>query len=218
MSYDTMPWDNSKTGIDRVKTIRDYVFSEASSWVRPNRGERCIWNGAKKENHDSAVAGPYGNALESAVLGIALAALPRGKALNIVWEAYFDPHNSKNNKFRLLFFETTKDESAECQPTSKAVWSGGRKDNDGGDKDLKWLGGTYTLNNLDGVNCEYKNDGNSAGALWCEDRHDTTTPRDKKQKTIMISCRSDEARVDGRKPCLMPDNLTHRTTQVYCEW
>ena len=52
LSYSTKPWDDSKTGVERVKAIRDYVTSEHSSWVRASGSNiRVIWNGATKADH-----------------------------------------------------------------------------------------------------------------------------------------------------------------------
>jgi hypothetical protein len=47
MSYDKVPWDDSKKGIDRVKEIRRFLLSDASSVVRSSTQKdiRVAWNG-----------------------------------------------------------------------------------------------------------------------------------------------------------------------------
>jgi hypothetical protein len=197
-----------------VKAIRDYVFLDKSSWLRPGR-ERCIWNGATKNNHNNAVAGPYSTsnaqAPSRAIPASGLGSLgARGKALNVIWESVLE-----DGEFKLLFFETAKGTSAACRPATDAIRSDAHKINDVVN-DFKWLAGTYALSNLDGVDCDYKNDGNNPGALWCEDCNDTTTPKDKKQKSIKISCQVDVA--TNNKLCLMKDKRTWHTPVVFCEW
>jgi hypothetical protein len=61
LSYDTDRRDwKDKTGIERVEAIRDYIQSDRSSWVREKtEGSRLIWNGATKEDHDSAVEASF---------------------------------------------------------------------------------------------------------------------------------------------------------------
>ena len=44
---------NTVKGIQRVTAIRQYLFSNASSWVRP-KGCRMIWNGASQNEHENA--------------------------------------------------------------------------------------------------------------------------------------------------------------------
>lgn len=56
MAYDQPPWDPSKTGKARVQAIKDYIRTDESSWKRPGKGERLIWNGATEEIRNSVGA------------------------------------------------------------------------------------------------------------------------------------------------------------------
>lgn len=54
-----MPWDDSKNGLDRVKEIKRYITSTASSWERKkdqNPPVNIIWNGANEDAHKGALA------------------------------------------------------------------------------------------------------------------------------------------------------------------
>ncbi|KAH7131789.1 peptidase S8/S53 domain-containing protein [Dendryphion nanum] len=53
LAYDTPPWDSSKQGKDRVRAIKEYIKSDASSWER-KPGIRMIWNGADENAHKDA--------------------------------------------------------------------------------------------------------------------------------------------------------------------
>ncbi|KAF2125230.1 subtilisin-like protein [Dothidotthia symphoricarpi CBS 119687] len=55
MAYDTIPWDDSKKGIERVQAIMSFVQSDASSVIRNTETKlRIIWNGATIEDHKDA--------------------------------------------------------------------------------------------------------------------------------------------------------------------
>jgi hypothetical protein len=59
MSYDPKPWDDSKTGVERVKAIVEYLTSKDSSWERkPGQTDpvNIMWNGATEEKHKEACA------------------------------------------------------------------------------------------------------------------------------------------------------------------
>lgn len=53
LNYDPLPWDSGKKGKDRVRAIRDFIKSDASSWER-KPGIRMIWNGADENAHKDA--------------------------------------------------------------------------------------------------------------------------------------------------------------------
>ena len=52
LAYDNPPWGEAK-GPNRVKAIRNYLTSDASSWARKNN-YRMIWNGANDDAHKAA--------------------------------------------------------------------------------------------------------------------------------------------------------------------
>ena len=56
LNYDPPPWDGTKTGKARVQAIKDYIVTDASSWVRKVETGRVIWNGATKADHASVGA------------------------------------------------------------------------------------------------------------------------------------------------------------------
>jgi hypothetical protein len=56
MNYDPPPWGITEHNIDRVKAIREYLKSDASSWER-QLGVPMIWNGADETAHDSIGSG-----------------------------------------------------------------------------------------------------------------------------------------------------------------
>lgn len=185
------------TGITRIKAIRDYLVSDKSSWER-SAGIRMIWNGAAKEDHQNAGANggdvppPPTQAPPPVLRNKALAIIIR----NTITEA--------DNINEWLFYLTNKGTSKVCDKgkpilTAKAPGGPSVADNP------PWPGGTYELMDLDGMKCEYKNDGSSAGALWCDGRG-------------AIPCSADSLRAVGEKGTKQCGLGVYDHPVVFCEW
>ena len=164
-----------------------------------------IWNGAKEEDHKSAGA----NGLSSTAPPPAPPpAHKKTKALSIIYQSYVDELGKLSNTW--LFFETNQGVSAVCTSEDKAKAKFPTKGDVRTVDNPPWTGGTYAVKGLDGMDCEYKNDGHDTGALWCEGRD-------------VISCREDAAKGkghDGTMDCdpkaIMKIHKQHPV--VFCEW
>jgi hypothetical protein len=233
------PQDDSLTGIDRVKAIRAYLVSDQSSWIRPagvdpdpTKSIRVAWNGATKDIHDDAeevivddlpdtdeeddaqsTPAPQPTAEPSP----APAPTPerRNKAISIIMQHLIDPIS---NEVSWQFFASDYGVSSLCHPYQEAALSvtiDGPSDTD----NPAWPGGTFTLHNLDEVDCDYKNDRSNAGALWCQDRNEAKPENGEKEKKVMISCREEDRRWDHEaKICSEGDlSLAHHPV-VICDW
>jgi hypothetical protein len=200
MSMNQRPWDDSLRGIDRVKAIRDYLVSKDSSWERQKgSGINIIWNGAKEEDHKNAGANGLSNPSSPPSPP---PQAPKTKALSIILQNYID---ESSNDMTWLFFATDYGASVLCHSDKKALLK--TKAARATDIDNPpWPGGTYQLK-LDGMNCEYKNDGTNAGALWCKERNGP------------ITCKADDMR--AAKKSKVCDAALWRIEQhavVACEW
>jgi hypothetical protein len=227
LSYSTKPWDDTKTGVDRVKAIRDYVTSEHSSWVRdPASGIRVIWNGANKAAHgddddDDDDDDSSNNSNPPAPSPVASPTPSRkGKALSIVYQYVRDTISNDNS---WLFFKSDYGTSSVCHPMQQAM----RVLPAGGDTDLvnnpPWPGGTYKMNDLiKGVECDYLNNGANSGALFCQD-WDAPPPKAGEgplPKNVKITCKEEVKRwVDGAEICSEGgDNFVAHHPVVSCDW
>jgi hypothetical protein len=202
MSYSTKPWDDSKTGVERVKAIRAYLLKDESSWVRdPTSGLRVVWNGATEDDHKSVGANGLSNpppVPES-----------KGKAVSIILENWQDNNGGSANSW--LVFATNQGVSSLCADISKAV----KVFSAGGDnmmvKNKPLPGGAdWALPGLD-RDCFYKNDNTgNPGALWCQD---LLNPGD---TTVQIPCKLEE---HDWKQCRMDDDVgIQQYASVACEW
>ena len=89
----------------------------------------------------------------------------------------------------------------------------------GGMEQPPWPGGTYTLN-LFGVECDYKNDGTSAGALYCMEELPPLLPTmpPVMAKTRRISCLSETTRWNKGEICERGAIEIARHKVVFCSW
>lgn len=113
-----------------------------------------------------------------------------------------------------LFFPSDYGVSSACRDEKdaihKSVLAPGKVDNP------PWPGGTYPLR-LFGMYCEYKNDGKTAGALFCEDG----TPG-AQLRSRQIQCKEELTRWSGKaedcpKPFTFIEKLQHHRV-VTCDW
>lgn len=219
MSYDQIPWDDSLGGLARVKAIRDYLVSDASSWER-QPGIRMIWNGAKKEDHESAGANiakpPPTNTTPQDPKPETPVESPKpekSQALGIVFSSRGINKKASTGKVvyeqRWLFFSADRGQSSTCYKERDAVHkplvSGVDVDSPG------WPAGTYKFNKkIDEMDCTYMNDGNgNPGALWCAGRDGPIECFEERMRTAE----------DGTTECPTGanDELLRRPV-VYCEW
>lgn len=144
-NYDPKPWDDSKTGKQRVQAIEDFIRSDSSSWDDSGLS-RTIWNGATRADHQSP--GANGQSVP-----------PAGptKALSIIGE-----YTPEASTFDWLFFSIDYDTGAECR-TDIATEP---KTVPFSDTGMTYPGGTWDVD-LAGEKCEYKNSGDNPGALFC---------------------------------------------------
>jgi hypothetical protein len=234
LSYATKPWDDRKTGIDRVKAIREYLVSDQSSWIRPagvdpdpTKSIRVVWNGATKDIHDDAEEDivedlpdtdeeeeeqPEPTPQRTVEPDPAPTPERRNKALSIIMQHLIDPIS---NELSWQFFASDYGVSSLCRPYQEAALSvtiDGPSDIDS----PAWPGGTSTF---DEVDCDYMNDDSNPGALWCQDRNDAKPENGEKGKKIMILCRDENRRWDhGTEVCSEGDLYRTHHPVVTCDW
>lgn len=218
LSYSTKPWDDTKTGVERVKAIRDYVASEKSSWERaPGSGIRVIWNGADEaaHGHDDDEESPNNSAPPQFSPEPPPTPSRKNKALSVIFQEYMDGVYTENS---WLFFKSDYGTPSLCHPDVEAtktvrVGEGDVVDNP------PWPGGTYEMNDLiDGVDCDYLNDGANPGSLWCQDwdaESEGPLPKDTE-----IKCKEEEQRGSYEaKVCSDgPDIRIEHHAVVTCDW
>jgi hypothetical protein len=171
LSYDQKPWDDSKKGIDRVKAIRDYLVTDHSSWERA-AGFRMIWNGAGKEDHESAGTSNAGSPNSVPAPPHTTPGPAKGKALSIILQSMrLSQDRPKTAPFinKWLFLSVNRGETPNCKSDGESLI-----------KPLPSAGGKEKLPHAElpgreelhfegsPSSCEYLNDGKSnPGKLWC---------------------------------------------------
>lgn len=233
LSYAIKPWEDTQTGVERVKVIRKYLKTDASSWIRPagvdaddpNKSIRVMWNGATKEIHDDAeeVNVDY---LPDADLEEedqsdpepqptpepTPAPEPRNKALQIILQTFIDP---LSNDYRLRFSLSDTGVSALCSEDGLLeLWP--MPGYDGFDEGYSILPGIAPFDDLDGVKCDYECDGSNPGALWCEDRNEPKPENGDKEKKVMIPCAMENR--SKNKACNLGDSAVWHEPIARCEW
>ncbi|KAH6883067.1 peptidase S8/S53 domain-containing protein [Alternaria rosae] len=222
LSYATKPSDDTKTGVERVKAIRDYLTSEKSSWVRdrdnPNSGIRVIWNGADAAAHGDDGDDDSPNDSDPPPSSPVPSPTPsrKNKTLSIIFRKYEEQVYRENS---WLFFKGDYGTSSVCRPDMEAT----RTVLVGGDgyvvDNPPWPGGTYEMDDLiDGVNCDYLNDGTTPGSLWCQDwdaESEGPLPKD-----LEIQCKEEEVRSRSGAEVCPPGPLMfiEHHAVVTCDW
>lgn len=112
----------------------------------------------------------------------------QGKLLSILYQEVRSRVLKMDEK-SWLFFESDWLKQPACRSEKEAVKK--TKNALGSVEQPPWPGGTYKLN-LFGVECDYKNDGTNAGALWCLEEQPTVPPT--LAKTRNIPCRQETER------------------------
>ncbi|KAH7064342.1 peptidase S8/S53 domain-containing protein [Paraphoma chrysanthemicola] len=199
-------------GAQRVEEIRRYLVSGDSAWARHEANDeasgkqiRMIWNGAKKEDHESA--GASSNSPPAPPPASTPPSAPT-KALSIIYRYVID--NGADYSWR--FYETSVSKSVQCSESKPLRIF---KTNDGlrDDKTAPWPVGTFAIK-VHGEDCEYKNDGQgenektgkgNAGMLWCGGKG--------------IACHADSKRMDETPGSCGGWNWeTKEYAVVFCEW
>ncbi|KAJ4369255.1 hypothetical protein N0V83_006340 [Neocucurbitaria cava] len=146
---------------------RKYLISDESSWVKnQNKDElgnpiRVIWNGAKEEDHRSSGANGYSNPAAPAP------APPTGPTKQLAVLSSFVPGALTLD---WLFLEADYEQGVGCRedflrPFDTVPWD---LSGNGAQDGSTFPGGTRELDlTIDGEKCQYQNDGDDAGALWC---------------------------------------------------
>jgi hypothetical protein len=168
-----------------------------------------MWNGATKEDHDNAKeanAKPQPSPISSPPPPPPPSSPKKTKALSVILQNYIDEISNENT---WLFFATDQGVSALCNDDKNAV----AKYPTGGGPSMidnpPWPGGTFEMA-IDGMKCQYKNDGSNHGALWCDG------------KSGAIACQEDSAKNKGKEgtkacgPKIMWSIEQHPI--VFCEW
>jgi hypothetical protein len=165
--------------------------SDRSSWER-QPGVRMIWNGAGQSEHDSAVPTGAGTRALSIVLQRTATGAPSS-----------GPMTYKNE---WLFFQGAKGVPAACRQEGEG-WK--EKFGTSGDAINKapWPTISMKLSKLHGKECEYKNNGQNPGALWCKGR------------PVPINCHEDQAKKNkATLVCVQGSYGIERRPTAYCEW
>jgi hypothetical protein len=204
LNYEPLPWGESYTGKERVQAIKDYIVTDKSSWIRKAGSDiRVIWNGATKENHKNAEANQFSAPAPDPAPSQLTTPPPPTQALSIILQNYIDEISNTNS---WLFFFTAVGVSALCKSDKEAVLQSSTADDPAMVDNPPWPGGTFPLK-LDGMDCEYKNDGGNPGALWCNGRSDA------------IPCRMDLLKgVEKGKVCDQGLWTIAQHPVVLCEW
>lgn len=199
LSYDTdqRPWKDL-TGVARVKEIIEYIQSDQSSWARVTNGVRLVWNGATKEDHDSA------DNRDDDEPETPSSPAPRTKALSIILQNEIDQVGNVN---KWLFYVVNRGDSPLCKSDKDALSAVDAPDGSTLVDEAPWPGGEYKLT-IDGLgDCAYKNGGNDAGALWCGERAIPCYEEDLKAKGE-----------EGTKSCEVGDVAVQHHPIAYCKW
>jgi hypothetical protein len=216
LSYDSKPWDDSKQGIERVKAIRDYLVSDRSSWER-QPGIRMIWNGAGENEHRSAsgnsISTPSAAPEPTVKPTPSASSLPKPtKALSVILQRQnvgqftfgtFD----RNYENKWLFFETDVGVAPGCRLEKESLANPEAGIGAQMIYDAPWPSITQSLK-IDGMECEYKNDGQNPGALWCQGRKEA------------ITCYEEKAKASGEEPAFCSNDGSserRRKPIAYCE-
>lgn len=153
-----------------------------------------IWNGAGKTQHDNAVdTNKIANKALSIVLQRAVVSGPSSTGPLAILNEW-------------LLFEGPRGQPAGCRP-EKEAWRERIDTKERTIDNAPWPKVSIKLSKLDGMECEYKNDGQSPGALWC------------KERIKPIRCYEDKAKKD-KSPltCVQGSFGTERRATAYCEW
>jgi hypothetical protein len=140
---------------------------------------------AELEDRKNSIMAMYGDEPDS---GPSDDKPPKGKSLSIAMVTQVDSHSggaSYNAQWH--FFTTSVGHEVSCDSSSDTqvseISSQGPSDakaNFGGDhKNLPWPAGVYNLN-IEGEDCQYRNDGTNPGRLFCPKREISCTEDSKK--------------------------------------
>jgi len=130
---------------------------------------------------------------------------PKSKALSIILQNYIYEAANENS---WLFFTTSIGVSVLCHSDKDAISKAKTADDPSLVENPPWPGGIFPLK-LDGMDCDYKNDGTNPGALWCNNGGDNK----------VIACQQDDLRWSGKEnEC--ETGLWHISQHpvVFCEW
>ncbi|KAH7347071.1 peptidase S8/S53 domain-containing protein [Pyrenochaeta sp. MPI-SDFR-AT-0127] len=193
-------------GVERVKAIREYLVSDSSSWIRKSgSGIRTIWNGAGEEDHKNSGASSLLTITNPATPPLQNDAPlpPKTKALSIILQNVITEADNIN---QWLFHLTNQGQSALCRndKNNKPVYTAPAKSDPGMVDNPPLPGGIYPIK-IDGMDCEYKNNGQNTGALWCKEKNGQAIP-----------CNADS--MMGTKEGKKCDLGVYEHAVVYCEW
>jgi len=216
LSYDKskQPWDGL-TGIERVVAIKKYLTSDISSWERQT-GVNAIWNGATEEAHKSAGANGYSNPSPqqpSPQPSPQPAPAPqKKKALSIILQKSRELNKNSyqvEEWYEWNYYATDRGVSKLCE-VPKWGWSEKTNARPSADGTPPWPAGTFHMEGLFKMNCDYKNDGKgNPGALWCENMLEP------------IACQADPMRERDKVMKKCDANVSVMRDQhavVFCEW
>ena len=145
----------------------------------------------------------------------------QNKALSIIFQHLTSSAIKMNDK-SWLFFTGDYGKSSACRDMKEAIKRvpvlSGSVENP------PWPGGTYTLNLFD-LECDYKNNGNSAGALWCNEEQTSSSEiasggAPPLAKTRRIPCKEELTRWSGKAEACGHSALLDiaRYRVVTCDW
>jgi hypothetical protein len=215
LAYNAKPWDDSKQGIERVKVIRDYILTDRSSWER-KPGFRSIWNGAGENEHRSAGADGVSNPIAPpSTISNPSPSTPQpaqaSKALSVILQRTLIGERgpwvtSPNYENKWLFYETDRGVPPGCKPEKDARTNPKAGDDGKMIMNAPWPSITQPLH-IDGMDCQYMNNGQNPGALWCNGRNDA------------ITCYEENAKKEEQPTyCVNGSGEMARRPTAYCEW
>ena len=134
---------------------------------------------------------------DTAATTIELAPRANTRAINIIYRSYTRKSYYENQWF---FYETPVGKSAICRPADQTIAKFGPYI---GYAEPRWPAGTFPVRPF-GMDCEYKNNGQNPGALWCKGRSGP------------IGCKEEDRLASRNGQWCQSD--VWQLPYVYCEW
>ena len=139
----------------------------------------------------------------------------QNKALSIIYQHWVDETGSKINSWLFVPGDYGVDRVCAAEDQAQKMVSAP------GDDDTvvnpPWPGGTFELNSLHGLECEYKNDGTNPGALFCQDwDSDKKGPKNRKTQCKIDPVGAVQRAENCKKGGKEKEDRCHRV--VTCDW
>jgi hypothetical protein len=123
------------------------------------------------------------------------------KAISIIYRSKVEGTYAENDWY---VYQTPVGVSALCKPEDQTIAKWSADDGAWLSNVPAWPTGTFDIN-VDGMECQFKNDNTNPGALWCKGRSDA------------ISCYKD-SKLDKKEGKYCHGGRIFQQPYVYCQW